>query len=1153
MPRAPSDAQFSPPAHFAHTLLPARDWQDRPEFAKLCDWWRGSSNAELGMRNAESIKTVPRSALHAPHSTGVCALVGIGGAGKTAIAERFLRVLPSGLPAPEGMAKDDTLLAPRSLFVLSFYDAPNPDSFFAEVSAWLGGFHEPCSSRREEAHSSHSGSQGLLTSAATAQGNAAHVSYQQTLRLLESVGTRSTASHTSPGENRDRVESVPTVLLILDGLEKVQDDGARGGAFGQLLDGRLRDLILRAADGYLPGVALLITTRFRLFDPLAQRSAFYCQIDIDQLQPPAALALLRARGVRATDAQLLALAQESGFHALTLDLLGGYVAAFCDGDPLRLPPLAEVKVPDEAAAEDPRLAAVKEQERKFGRLAQRYRETLAARDPVALALMERVCLFRLGVDADTLAAIFTGAGKETVSGPALAALDREQVANTLRWLAQMRLLDETKPPSTPASKSAQTSPNYKVHPAVREGFLLHLGSGMAMESHEAARHFLTAQLSGIPSNRFPPDPSLLDLLEEIVYHTIRAGRSSEALEIYENRIGGFLSLGMAHAEYERGQRICASLVAAFDRGDQYRTQLAHAKHDLGLYKQALGSLGDAYDLLLTSRRLLLQTAGTVTSAIHHLMHEEAHVLKLRGRLWSALAVTEEIARESDWDMWRAGYDPSSWVRLMQQRAELAGLIGRTREALDLLRKVEAYAGRGGWDYLQRFSGGDPHAATRLMSLIGASAKAESLALECLRRVEQLKIPPTLTEIPRFQLALAELARARGILAEAHRYQDQAHEWAIARDAKEVLSWSALVRARIQVAESREQRSEVGDQTREAGRESLLTEAGKSLDEGLRIARDCGYGIYHIDLLLERARLHLLRGEPQPALDDIRVALDDGVHPPADSGFPTLLAATDPECGYAWGIAEGRHLRAQAFLLQAAQILSRPDFAPADYKALPAEVRSLIESARKELAQCRDLRKRIHDPKVHDTEQVLKDLDGGALTQFLLVRSPPAVTETSAEQATDTFERARTTTTMQPPSKFDVFLSHNSKDKPAVRDLKQRLTAQGLTVWFDEDELQPGIPWQQLLEAGIKSSASAAVLVGKDGLGPWEDEEMQAALRLAVKDKRPVIPVLLPGAPSQPELPLFLGNRTWVDLRGGFTEEGIAKLVWGITGRKPNPK
>ena len=134
--------------------------------------------------------------------------------------------------------------------------------------------------------------------------------------------------------------------------------------------------------------------------------------------------------------------------------------------------------------------------------------------------------------------------------------------------------------------------------------------------------------------------------------------------------------------------------------------------------------------------------------------------------------------------------------------------------------------------------------------------------------------------------------------------------------------------------------------------------------------------------------------------------------------------------------------------------------------------------------------------------------------------------------------------------FDVFLSHNSNDKPAVRELKALLEANGLRVWLDEDELQPGIPWQQLLEAGIKASKSVAVLVGKDGLGPWEDEEMQGALVLAVKTKRPCIPILLPGAPTQPELPMFLANRTWVDLRAGFSEKGLAKLIWGITGKKP---
>ena len=136
-----------------------------------------------------------------------------------------------------------------------------------------------------------------------------------------------------------------------------------------------------------------------------------------------------------------------------------------------------------------------------------------------------------------------------------------------------------------------------------------------------------------------------------------------------------------------------------------------------------------------------------------------------------------------------------------------------------------------------------------------------------------------------------------------------------------------------------------------------------------------------------------------------------------------------------------------------------------------------------------------------------------------------------------------------PGAFDVFLSHNSKDKPAVRHLKQQLSNAGLRVWLDEDELRPGIPWQQLLEAGIRASRSIAVLVGADGLGPWEDEEMQAALVLAVKDKRPVIPVLLPGAPAQPDLPLFLTNRTWVDLRPG-SGQALDNLIWGITGQKP---
>ncbi len=133
--------------------------------------------------------------------------------------------------------------------------------------------------------------------------------------------------------------------------------------------------------------------------------------------------------------------------------------------------------------------------------------------------------------------------------------------------------------------------------------------------------------------------------------------------------------------------------------------------------------------------------------------------------------------------------------------------------------------------------------------------------------------------------------------------------------------------------------------------------------------------------------------------------------------------------------------------------------------------------------------------------------------------------------------------------FDCFLSHNSRDKPAVRNLAQALKARGLRPWLDEEQLAPGLPWQPLLQSGIRASTAVAVLIGADGLGPWQDEELREALSLAVRDSRPVIPVLLPDAPAVPELPPFLAGRTWVDLRRD-QEAGLDRLVWGITGRRP---
>jgi len=134
--------------------------------------------------------------------------------------------------------------------------------------------------------------------------------------------------------------------------------------------------------------------------------------------------------------------------------------------------------------------------------------------------------------------------------------------------------------------------------------------------------------------------------------------------------------------------------------------------------------------------------------------------------------------------------------------------------------------------------------------------------------------------------------------------------------------------------------------------------------------------------------------------------------------------------------------------------------------------------------------------------------------------------------------------------FDVFLCHNSADKPTVRRIGQQLKEAGILPWIDVEQLPPGLPWQPLLEQQIKNIRSAAVCVGAAGIGPWQQREMYGFLNAFVKRGAPVIPLLLPDAPSAPELPVFLSEMTWVDFRSRDSDP-LKRLIWGITGKRPD--
>lgn len=142
-----------------------------------------------------------------------------------------------------------------------------------------------------------------------------------------------------------------------------------------------------------------------------------------------------------------------------------------------------------------------------------------------------------------------------------------------------------------------------------------------------------------------------------------------------------------------------------------------------------------------------------------------------------------------------------------------------------------------------------------------------------------------------------------------------------------------------------------------------------------------------------------------------------------------------------------------------------------------------------------------------------------------------------------------------PSRYDVFLSHSSTDKPAVEEIARKLREVGVEPFLDKWHLIPGDPWQEALEEALKQSATCAVFLGPSGMGPWQNEEMRVALDRRTRDRASrVIPVLLPQA-RQPkeEIPLFLTRLTWVDFGSGLNdEEAFRRFIAGIRGEAPGP-
>ena len=123
--------------------------------------------------------------------------------------------------------------------------------------------------------------------------------------------------------------------------------------------------------------------------------------------------------------------------------------------------------------------------------------------------------------------------------------------------------------------------------------------------------------------------------------------------------------------------------------------------------------------------------------------------------------------------------------------------------------------------------------------------------------------------------------------------------------------------------------------------------------------------------------------------------------------------------------------------------------------------------------------------------------------------------------------------------YDVFLSHTSKDKPAVRELAERLKQDGLRVWFDEWVIQPGDLISLKIEQGLEQSRTLILVMSHNAFASeWVTLERHTALfRDPTNAERRFIPLRLDDAEITDTLKQF----AYIDWRQKAQEQ-YARLL-----------
>lgn len=141
----------------------------------------------------------------------------------------------------------------------------------------------------------------------------------------------------------------------------------------------------------------------------------------------------------------------------------------------------------------------------------------------------------------------------------------------------------------------------------------------------------------------------------------------------------------------------------------------------------------------------------------------------------------------------------------------------------------------------------------------------------------------------------------------------------------------------------------------------------------------------------------------------------------------------------------------------------------------------------------------------------------------------------------------TAASAEPPK---VYLAHASEDKARVRPIAEYLMANGIDVWFDEWEIEPGDSLRQKMEEGLGAMTHFVVVLTKTSVGkPWVAKEIDVGLVQQVGGKSRFVPLVVDLDPA--ELSPFLQAMLFLRIDPSNVAElqALADRLHGVS-RKP---